>query len=104
MTHSALERHAKGLFKTVAERREKYSELNALFAKEKDPDSKKGDKIAMANRIPIDNPQPVVIPSVTFDEHNQHQNCIHCSLMTRSSGRWRSRADCARCPIMAEAR
>ena len=31
MTHSALEKHAKGLFKTMAERREKYSELKAHY-------------------------------------------------------------------------
>ena len=57
----------------MAERIEKYSELKAQFAKEKDPDAKNQEKAMIANRIPIENPQPVVVPRVTFDEHIEQQ-------------------------------
>jgi hypothetical protein len=61
------------MLKSMAEKKEKYSELKAQFAKEKDPDTKKQERAVIANRIPIENPQPVVVPRVTVDEHIEQQ-------------------------------
>merc|ERR1711871_247062 len=71
LTAPELQHHGKHLFTNAAERKEKYTELRARFAKDLYPQKKEEDAQMKINRRPIANPEQPSLPQVTFDEHQQ---------------------------------
>ena len=89
LTVPELTHHGKHLFANAAERKEKYSELRARFAKDSHPQKKEEDAQMEKNRQPIANPEQPKLPQVSFDE--QAETSVKHSLERVFEGRRRRR-------------